>query len=354
MRIVQLIDTLDVGGGERMAVNLANYFSEKQIPNLLISTRKGGQLEGLIKNLDGLSVFSKSNALDVVTFFKIVKRINSFGPTIIHAHDSSVFWASLLKIIFPKVLLVWHAHYGGFSSKDARFGKKVKFLQVMIDRVIVVNSDLLTWVRSEFPKISKAAYIGNFPDTISVLYPERDPLKWVISVANLKKPKNHRVLVLAFSEFLKTHTGYKLALIGTMDDPHYLDEINRLIRTEGIEEHVHLVGPVVALKEWFDKARMGVLSSTIEGLPVSLLELGLSGVPVISTRVGACGDLLEDGRCGYLVPPNDASELSTAMGRLVDQADETQSKANLFENKVKAEFGGDNFFREYRTLLETQ
>ncbi|GAB3218777.1 glycosyltransferase [Algoriphagus aestuariicola] len=351
MRVLQLIDSLDVGGGERMAVNLANYFSENQIPNLLISTRKGGPLEKLIKSPNSLEVFSKSNVLDLATFIRILRKVRSFDPSIIHAHDSSIFWAALIKLLYPKAMLVWHAHYGGFSSANGRFGKKIKFLQAAIDRVIVVNSELLAWVKSDFSMIPKAAYIGNFPDRVSECHVEREKLKWIISVANLKKPKNHVVLVRAFSEFIKSHTGYKLALIGTMDDPEYVEEVNRVIQAEDVQEHVHLLGPVMELKEWFDKARMGILSSHVEGLPVSLLELGLSGVPVISSRVGACGDLLEAGRCGYLVEPNDSGELSMAMRNLVDNKEETRVKAMRFENKVKTEFGGDSFFRKYSALL---
>jgi glycosyltransferase involved in cell wall biosynthesis len=143
-----------------------------------------------------------------------------------------------------------------------------------------------------------------------------------------------------------------LALIGTKEDPQYLLEVEALIASEGLTEEVKLVGSTVDLKPWFDKARMGVLSSHIEGLPVSLLELGLSGVPLISSEVGACGSLLEGGRCGYLVAPGSVDQLASAMASLVDHPQETKSKAILFEQKVRDEFGGDKFFRAYKTLIK--
>jgi glycosyltransferase involved in cell wall biosynthesis len=351
MRILQLIDTLDVGGGERMAVNLTNYFSESKIPNLLISTRMGGPLESFVKNPRDLLIFSKYSALDFVTFGKVVRKVKLFGPTVIHAHDSSIFWAVLLKFFFSNIIVVWHAHYGGFSSHNARFGKKVKFLQPFIDRVIVVNKDLLAWVKSSLPNIPKVSYIGNFPEKISESSVDRQDLKWIISVANLKKPKNHVVLILAFSEFLKSHPGFNLALIGSKDDPNYLKEVLQVLRTKGLDEKVYLAGPVMDLEKWFSRARFAVLSSDTEGLPVSLLELGLSGVPIISSKVGACADLLENGRCGFLVEPNNSKELCFTMRYLVDHQEESIAKAKLFENKVKTEFGGDNFLKEYRALL---
>lgn len=352
MRVVQLIDSLDIGGGERMAVNLANYFDGIQLPNLLISTRKGGALEVLVNNKSSLEIYSKSNTLDFSTFFKILKKIKTFKPTVIHAHDSSIFWAAMLKVFVPDTQLIWHAHYGGFSSHNDRFGKKVNYIQNLIDSVIVVNRDLLTWVNSNLSKVSKAVYIGNFPERISNCQFERAELTLLICVANLKNPKNHRTLVLAFSKFLKLRPGYKLALIGSLDDANYLEELNSIIESESIQDHVLLLGPMVDMKEWFDKARMGILSSTIEGLPVSLLELGLSGIPVISSRVGACPSLLEEGKGGYLFHPEDVEELTENMIYLVDHPEVSKTKAEVFEQKVKTEFGGDNFYREYIELIK--
>ena len=51
MRIVQLIDSLDAGGAERMAVNYANALSEKITFSGLVATRKEGLLLDKIKTI---------------------------------------------------------------------------------------------------------------------------------------------------------------------------------------------------------------------------------------------------------------------------------------------------------------
>lgn len=354
MRVVQLIDSLEIGGGERMSVNLANFFSEKEIPNLLVATRKGGALQALVKNQKSLLIFSKRSALDFITFYKILRNLKPFVPTIFHAHDSSIFWAVLLKFFFPRAMVVWHAHYGGFSSQDARFGKKIKYLERFIDRVIVVNRDLLAWVNSGLSRIPKAAYIGNFPNRISGENVTRSNSKWIISVANLKHPKDHQTLILAFSKFLKANPGFQLALIGSHEDPAYLSRVVELIQKENLENSIQLTGPVIHLKEWFEKARIAVLSSTVEGLPVSLLELGLSGVPVISSEVGACLDLLEKGTCGFLVPSKSVEALADALDYAINNPQEASKRSELFYQKITREFGGDNFFRQYSALIYSQ
>lgn len=351
MRIVQLIDSLDIGGGERMAVNLANLFSEKGLPNLLISTRKGGPLEKLVKEQSSLVILSKKRTLDFVAFYQLITRTRKFSPTVIHAHDSSIFWAIILGILLPKTQIVWHAHYGGFSSDNDRFGRNIKFIQERIDCVIAVNQDLVDWIKKELPRISRYKFIGNFPDRISSKAVDRTRLNWVISVANLKKPKNHRNLILAFSQIAKSHPDLQLALIGTCDDQNYLQDLEDLILSEKLKERVSIVGPVIALKEWFDRARFAVLSSDVEGLPVSVLELGISGVPVLCSAVGACSVLLENGHCGYLASPNSIASLHAGMKEILENPQEANLKSVRFMEKVKTEFGGDKFFEEYSTLI---
>lgn len=354
MRVVQLIDSLDVGGAEKMAVNLANLFSEKAIPNLLIASRKGGPLEVLVRNKSSLILLSKKRTVDVVTFFVLLKKIKAFKPTILHAHDSSIFWAAFLGIFLPKTLVVWHAHYGGFASNNGRFGKHVKNIQRLIHRVVVVNSELLDWIKKELPGIPRSQFIGNFPEKISNEKIDRSRLNWIISVANLKNPKNHRTLILAFSQVVKTHPEFRLALIGTTSDGAYLQEVIKLIQAEKLEEKITITGAVISLKDWFDKAHFAVLSSDVEGLPVSVLELGLSGIPVLCSAVGACPELLGNGHFGYLSTPNDASSLTAQMNKIIENYEEAILKSEGFKEKVSAEFGADKFFEEYSVLINQE
>lgn len=354
MRVVQLVDSLDIGGGEKMAVNLANLFGEKGVPNLLIASRKGGPLEALVKDKDSLIILNKKRTLDIRSFYSLFQKIRAFKPTIVHAHDSSIFWAAFLGILLPQTHIVWHAHYGGFASDNGRFGKKVKYIQRWIHRVIAVNLDLLQWVKNELPSIPHSKFIGNFPDKISSENLDRGRFPWVISVANLKKPKNHNNLVLAFSKVVKSNPELRLVLIGTCEDREYLRSVRNLIQTEELEEKISIIGPVIDLKVWLDKARLAVLSSDVEGLPVSVLELGLSGVPVLCSAVGACPELLENGRCGYLAIPNDVSSLAAQMIEMLENPTEVFSKSELFKQKVKAEFGGDNFFEDYSNLINQE
>lgn len=54
-----------------------------------------------------------------------------------------------------------------------------------------------------------------------------------------------------------------------------------------------------------------------EALGVANLEAMAHGIPVVSTRVGGIPEVLDQGRCGWLVPPGDASALAAALNECI-------------------------------------
>lgn len=350
MRILQLIDSLEVGGGERMAVNIANLLSSKDIPNLLIVSRKSGPLEIFINNKYSLKILSKKNSFDLGSFLDLVGIIRDFKPTIIHAHDSSVFWAGLIRVFFPKIKMVWHAHYGGLVGGDNRFGKQLPLVKNKINGFIGVNSHLVNWAKKEFPKCDQFVYISNFPDIPSGL--KRDETKKIITcVANLKHPKNHILLVKSFFHFQKRHTEYQLNLVGKKSDENYFNDLKLEIEALGIQSSVHFLGEVLDLSEVFEQSTFAVLASEVEGLPVSLLELGLAGVPVISSGVGQCPQLLGNGKFGYLFQSGNQKELVDTMCVVAENLDIAKTKARDFKQEIESNYGKEGFWKNYSNFL---
>ena len=72
LKIIQLIDTLDTGGAERMAVNMANLFQEKGIGQLLVATYRTGARAIQLHPLIPCYVLNKQNACDIGEFIQLI------------------------------------------------------------------------------------------------------------------------------------------------------------------------------------------------------------------------------------------------------------------------------------------
>jgi glycosyltransferase involved in cell wall biosynthesis len=64
---------------------------------------------------------------------------------------------------------------------------------------------------------------------------------------------------------------------------------------------------------WLQAADLLLLPSFSEGTPVTVLEALATETPVVCTRVGACPELVTEGRTGLLIPPGDGEALTTAV-----------------------------------------
>ena len=92
MKVLQLIDSLNAGGAERVAVNYANSLTSRIEASYLCATREEGLLkESLSKNVQYLFL-NKKTSLDFNAIRKLNKYVKKQDIQIIHAHSTSFFF----------------------------------------------------------------------------------------------------------------------------------------------------------------------------------------------------------------------------------------------------------------------
>ncbi|MGO4913004.1 glycosyltransferase [Leeuwenhoekiella sp. W20_SRS_FM14] len=314
MRILQLIDSLEVGGAERMAVNYANALFSKIEVSALCATRAEGDLKNLIKTGIPYLFLNKKRTLDFAAFLRLRRFIRTHNIQLIQAHGSSYFTAVLVKMITPGLKVIWHDHYGNsefLKERDTRF---LKPLSRFFDGVIAVNDILSRWSK-EYLNIEKSVFIKNFiadalPLDVS-FHPKGTNGKRLVCVANLRSQKNHQLLLKSFKELLKIDDQYTLHLFGSKIDTTYSDLILRSIGTTGFKDSVFYYGAHLKISSVLPYFDIGLLTSNSEGLPLSLLEYGQAGLAVVTTNVGDCARVLDG--AGICVPPNDSESLVNAV-----------------------------------------
>ncbi len=137
----------------------------------------------------------------------------------------------------------------------------------------------------------------------------------IISVGRLHSQKNQRMLIDAFSLFVKTHPDYELVVYG---EGPLRQELEQHVKNIGIEDKVAFPGHSNAIWNEIKASKIFAMSSVAEGMSNALVEAMCLGVPVVSTKVAGAVDLIKDGENGFLVSQNDVMNLNERMCRIAD------------------------------------
>jgi glycosyltransferase involved in cell wall biosynthesis len=352
IKIFQIVDSLDIGGTERMSVNICNALTASNIENYLVVSRKTGSVHEFVDQKSNVIFLDKRNFLDFYAFIKLFNLVLNYKPTIIHAHQTSIYWIFAIKIFFPNKKIVWHDHWGFSDILKDSDRKIIKFFSFLIDGVVCVNDKIRVWNIRNL-KISKdhIIYIPNFP-LVRITEKMQNDVPVLLCLANIRDQKDHLNLLEACSLLKKDNINFKLLLAGSLEDKIWVEKVKKTVIFLNLQENVDFLGKVVDISELLSRADVGVLSSVSEGLPVSLLEYGLAGLPVVCTDVGQCKEVLDDGEFGWVVPPKSPINLATALTQAILNTQLAKEKGRKLKNNIDINYGSKGFVKKYLELLD--
>ena len=339
MRILQLIDSLEAGGAERIAISYANALVNKIEFSALIATRKEGQLRNQLNSNVSYLFLDKKKTIDFGTIFRLRNFIVKNKVSIVHAHSSSFFTAVLTKLILPKIKIIWHDHYGPRSTQSRKENLALIFCSFFFSSIFVVNMQLKEWSEKNL-LCKKIFFIPNFAlfkdkiQKVTVLKGTEN--KRIVFLANLKKPKNHIAILNAFYDLKLKDLDWTLHLIGKDYLDNYSQILKDFIKANSLENHIHLYGNRNDIQYILSQASIGVLASTDEGFPVTLLEYALARLPVASTNAGYCSEIIDDEVSGVLFDPLKESEIKKKLTKIIENKPFRNRLAeNLMQNVNK-------------------
>jgi glycosyltransferase involved in cell wall biosynthesis len=340
MRILQIIDSLEAGGAERMAVNYANALAKQVEFSSLVASRKEG---ALMKQLDeevSYLFLNKKRAVDFSALVRLRRFVKKNKITIVQAHSTSFFLAFLLKTVCPRVQLIWHDHYGDSEFLNKRPSFFLKAVLPFFDGVIAVNQNLKSWSLGKL-KFSNTIYLPNFPvlgnDVVVKTYLQGTEGKRIVCLANLRIQKNHFLLLEVANKLKFSHPDWTFHLVGKDFNDGYSRQIKNSILELDLEHSVYIYGTKPDIGNILEQSTIGILTSQSEGLPVALLEYGLYKKPVVVTAVGEIPEVIENGENGYLVLNQELELFYNNLVNLIDN------------NKLKQKLGDEL----YNTVLES-
>lgn len=356
MRIVQIIDSLEAGGAERMAVNYANSLTKNIEFSGLVSTRKEGQLLSQIDPTVSYLFLNKKGKVDFSSIFKLRSYLKKNKVDIIHAHSSSFFTAVLVKIILPKIKIIWHDHYGISQDLNSRKSLSLKFGSLLFSGIISVNSALKDWARS-YLWCSNLKY---FPNFIGEFYNSNEEIvlkgndgKRIVCVANLRPQKNHEMLIEAAKLIKDKFPGWSFHLFGKDFKDSYSESLFRKIDKLKLQQNIYFYGGINNVNEALKQCNIAVLPSLSEGLPLAILEYGLYELPVVATNVGEISKVITSGKDGLVVESKDLQQFAEALEFLIDQEDKRLEMGNNLNNIIRLNYSEEVIIKEYVSWIKS-
>ena len=319
LRILHLIDSLDAGGAEKVAVQLSNLSHRKGHRVWLGTTRRDGTLAEQIEPGVLRVKLQRKSRFDLWPLFRLARWCRTRGVGVIHCHGSAVYVGLAAKWLGAGSKLIWHDHYG--NSLEHRRLPAAWILRGSVDGIITVSEILKKWLSLRLkPDPDRMAYIPNFStlgDADSDPSLPGVPEDRIVMVANFRRQKDHRTAVEAFRYVNARLPKARLLLVGSSIEHSYEREIRDLVATLELRESVVFLGPREDVGAILRRCQVGILSSISEGLPLTLLEYGLTGLATAATDVGQVGQILGKDRRGLLVPPKEPRLLAGAITELL-------------------------------------
>ena len=274
--------------------------------------------------------------------------------------------ATLAKLLYSKPAIITdHGIYireirtrvseSSMSPTEKRFWIKtsvsVNILNYMLaDKITTVCKYNKKWVIEN---------VGVPPDKIEVIYNgvdtnyfrplliPRDPnlVGTVARVYGLKDIKNF----IKAARYVVNHVpDAKFVVVGSIADPTYWEECNRLVHLLNLEDKFQFVGKSTNPVFWYNSLSIFVLSSASEGFPLSTIEAMACGTPAIVTNVGGAGEAVGD--CGFVVEPYNPKALGEKIAWCLTHKEELESLRTCSRERAVKMFSLDKAVKKFKNV----
>lgn len=355
MKVLQVINGLNIGGAEVLLTDYLLYNKNKNdIQNdlcILYDTKTFLYKKLKDNNIKIYNLKSK-NKYDIRIVFKLIKLIKQNKYDIVHVHLFPAQYFCSLASLFTKDTKFIFTEHNSFNRRRNyvifRIFDYISYLPYA--KIVCVSNmtknDLINWI----PSISnKALTIYN---GIPLEDKKEDNIKYdLILVGSMRSNVKGIDILLKSIKIIEDHIN-KVAIVG---DGILKDELINLRNNLGLENKVDFLGNRKDINNLLEQSKIFILPSRWEGLPVSILEAMSKAKPIIATKVGGIPEILEDGKTGLLVEPENEIDLAKAIKKLLNEYDYAKELGkngyNVVKNKFSIEIYSDNLYKLYNDLI---
>ncbi len=318
MKVVTVLRSLKSGGAERHALQLMKGLRARGHEALYAGPMKGWLGQQLrAEGFDGIDL-PLSGLYDLPSVVRLALYARRVGADLIHGHLTRGAWYAGLAARLAGLPNVATAHS---DNAGKHFGRA--------DRIIAVSQAVADFLVREGYERSRIRMVHHGIADIATRLPAgtREATRRSLGL----KADEPALLMAARIVPAKGHDTALRALAHLVDQPwtllvagdHHGDlgpQMQALAQQLGIAGRVRFLGLREDVPALMAAADVLLAPSRREALSLTLLEASACGLPIVATRVGGIGEVVEEGASGFLVAPDDPPALAAALAPLLADA----------------------------------
>jgi glycosyltransferase involved in cell wall biosynthesis len=318
MNIVQLVRSLELGGLERVALDLA--IAQKEAGNRVSIYSVYKHEPALVHEAEraGLHVvqFDKLTGFSIQTVWNMARQLRRDRVSIVHTHNELVHTYGTIAGRLSGVACIVNTIHGTKSGKDSRLDRHYRALLPWTDAVVTVSGETAAQFAPERMRYRDRFHVirNGIPFDRFMALSARPGSQWprirLGTVARLAEVKDQTTLIRAFHIIQKTNRDLELHILG--DGPLRAD-LESLSKRLGLDRSITFHGASPNVAEFLSGLDLFVLSSVSEGLPIAVIEAMSAGLPIVSTRVGGISEVATEHEVAEYCIPSDPEALALAI-----------------------------------------
>ena len=370
IRVMRIIARMNVGGPAVQVSGLMRNMNSLEFDHRLFTgfcpPDEADYLDTVAKDVDAIRIngFGRRISLggDLRSLFSLIREIRQFKPHIIHTHTAKAGFLGRIASILsfhPSIRIhTFHGHLlnGYFGSfKRSLVITAEKFLATFTHQLLAVGDkvrqDLVAagvGTLEKFSLMPPGLEISKLPrkrDAQDLLGLSAQSLQcaFIGRVTQIKRPDRFLNVVLEIKE---RGIGIEFFMAG---DGELLEKSRTRIAARDLP--VKVLGWQSNIEMVLSAADIVVLTSDNEGTPLSLIQAGMVGLPVVSTRVGSVPEVVLDGVTG-IITSLDVQEIADALEKLAKSAELRARMGAAAQEFTLSNFSVDRLVRDHEQLYK--